>query len=551
MRRTIGALVAALTTVIALAGVQAGSALAAPAPCTVVPTVHTSSPANVTATGATVQGTLNPNGCETSYDFEYGGTTAYGAATAGATGGTGTTGVTVSATLSGLSPQTTYHVRLVATSAAGPAEGNDVTFTTPPSCAPGTGTLPAVTTGAATGITAADAALHGTVNPQACATNYYFEYGTTTAYGAKTAVGSAGTGTAATSVSAAITGLAAHTTYHARLVATSAVGTTTGPDVTFTTAVSCAPHTGTAPAVVTKPATGLSTTGAKLTGSVTPNGCATTYVFDYGTTSAYGATTSSHSAGSGTAAVAVSTSISKLTPSTTYHFRLVATSATGTSDGADATFTTPADCRPGKTPPPAVAAEPAAAISDSGATLQAAIDPRGCATTYHFEYGLTAAYGSNTAAASAGSGVAAVPASAPISGLAAGTVFHYRVVAVSATGTTDGPDQAFRTAAVPRPPTVTVASRTDPVTRAFVARIKLGCNSGLGPCQGVVSLFRNHRLIGHRAYTIRAGGTAIVAVVLNGRGRHMFGGGRRRLIEVVARGNGHVARRYVTLVRRR
>jgi hypothetical protein len=550
MRRTIAALLTALAATIAMAATQVGPAAAASAPCTVAPTVHTSATTNVIATGATAQGTVNPNGCATTYQFEYGGTAAYGAATTSASAGAGTTAGAVSATLAGLAPQTTYHVRLVATSAAGPTDGGDVTFTTPPSCAPGTGTLPAVVTSAPSSITATDATLRGTVNPESCATTYDFEYGTTTAYGSKTAVASAGSGASVRSVSAAISGLAAHTTYHARLVATSAVGTTDGPDVTFTTAVSCAPHTGSEPTVVTRPATSLTVSGAKLTGAVTPNGCATTYHFEYGGTPAYGATTASHSAGSSTAAVAVSASIAKLMPATTYHFRLVATSASGTTDGNDVSFTTPADCRAGKSAPPAAVTTPATAVGNNGATLTAAINPRGCATTYHFDYGLTTAYGSSTATAGAGAGTAAVPAAAAITGLAAGTVFHYRVVAVSATGTTDGADRSFLTAAPAAPPTTTIPSPTDSVGRGGIARVTLGCNSGGAPCHGTLRLFRNHRLIGHRGYTVNAGARTVVAVRLNRRGRRMFGSHRRRLVEVVARGNGRVARRYVTAVRR-
>ena len=357
MMRSIAAPAATIAAALVLAGLVLagpllGSAHAAPPPCSVAPTVHTSAATEVTATGATLSGTVNPNGCDTTYDFEYGGTTAYGATTTGATGGAGTSAQTLSATLTGLSPQTTYHVRIVATNAAGPADGNDVSFTTPASCAPGTGTLPTVVTSAATGVTATDATLHGTVDPQSCATNAYFVYGQTTAYGAKTATVSAGSGTAAKSISAAISGLAPHTTYHARLIATSAVGTTEGPDVTFTTPVSCAPGTGSRPAVVTRPATSVTVSGAKLTGTVNPDGCATTYRFEYGGTSAYGASTGSHSAGAGTTAVSAAVAISKLNPSTTYHFRLVATSAVGSVNGADVTFTTPADCKAGSPRPP-------------------------------------------------------------------------------------------------------------------------------------------------------------------------------------------------------
>jgi hypothetical protein len=93
---------------------------------------------------------------------------------------------------------------------------------------------PAVTTGAASAVTATTATLHGTVMPNKEMTTYRFEYGTTTAYGSQTPAGTT-SGNASKAVSADITGLAPSTTYHFRLVATNASGTVTGADARFTT----------------------------------------------------------------------------------------------------------------------------------------------------------------------------------------------------------------------------------------------------------------------------------------------------------------------------
>ena len=71
-----------------------------------------------------------------------------------------------------------------------------------------------------------------------------------------------------------------------------------------------------------------------------PLGRGTSWHFDYGTTTSYGSRTSNQNAGSGGAAVNVSTALSGLAPSTTYHFRLVASSNAGTSNGTDQNFTT-------------------------------------------------------------------------------------------------------------------------------------------------------------------------------------------------------------------
>lgn len=100
---------------------------------------------------------------------------------------------------------------------------------------------PAVSTGSATSATASSATLGGTVNPEGQATTYQFEYGLTTAYGTTTASTSAGSGTSAMPVMAMVASLAPNTTYHFRLVATNASGTTLGSDKTFKTAKPSSP----------------------------------------------------------------------------------------------------------------------------------------------------------------------------------------------------------------------------------------------------------------------------------------------------------------------
>lgn len=97
-------------------------------------------------------------------------------------------------------------------------------------------TAPKATTGAATQVTYQSAVLAGRANPEGAATEVYFQYGTTTAYGDTSAPIQLGAGTAATAVSSTVQGLAAFTTYDYRLVAVSANGTTHGLNHTFKTA---------------------------------------------------------------------------------------------------------------------------------------------------------------------------------------------------------------------------------------------------------------------------------------------------------------------------
>lgn len=90
----------------------------------------------------------------------------------------------------------------------------------------------------------------------------------------------------------------------------------------------------------TGPASDLSPTGATLHGLVEPDGAQTVYSFNYGTTIAYGASTTQRTSSSASGVLA-SEPITGLQPNTTYHYRLVASSGTITTVGENRTFTTP------------------------------------------------------------------------------------------------------------------------------------------------------------------------------------------------------------------
>ena len=96
---------------------------------TPLPVVVTGVASNVGDTTATLNGTVNPSGSETTYQFQYGLTTAYGSTTTSTSAGNGFTAVPVSAALTGLIPGTLYHFRVTATNSGGTANGVDATFT--------------------------------------------------------------------------------------------------------------------------------------------------------------------------------------------------------------------------------------------------------------------------------------------------------------------------------------------------------------------------------------------------------------------------------------
>jgi hypothetical protein len=95
-----------------------------------------------------------------------------------------------------------------------------------------------------------------------------------------------------------------------------------------------------APATSTTGASSVTSSGARLAGTVNPRGQATTYYFEYGTTRSYGSRTPVRPAGSGTIARRVTATVGGLAPRTRYHFRLVAGNATGVNSGVNRSFRT-------------------------------------------------------------------------------------------------------------------------------------------------------------------------------------------------------------------
>jgi phosphodiesterase/alkaline phosphatase D-like protein len=191
-------------------------------------TLSTGSASEVTQTSATLWGQIDPNDGSASYYFEYGLTGSYGSITSTTSGLTGSGAQSVSQSISGLSPNTVYHFRVVAYNSGGTSYGADQTFTTLPN-------PPTVTTGSASGVTQTSATLWGQVDPNDGSTSYYFEYGLTDSYGSITSTTSGLTGSGAQSVSQSISGLSADTTYYYRLVAYNSGGTSYGVNLTFTT----------------------------------------------------------------------------------------------------------------------------------------------------------------------------------------------------------------------------------------------------------------------------------------------------------------------------
>lgn len=203
-----------------------------------------------------------------------------------------------------------------------------------------------------------------------------------------------------------------------------------------------------APTATTGEATSLAPTSATLSGSANPNGIETHYYIEWGTEAskpyeAFAPTPyPGEDIGAGKTTLNKSVSATGLKPYTTYYYKLVAKSATGTGEGVEKSFATPAQKASATT-------EAASSVQFRRATLNGKVNPNGAPTEYFYQYGTTSSYGLETSKVSAGSGSSAVSAPFTETGLSPNTTYHFRLVANNPAGLSYGGEETFTTAAVP------------------------------------------------------------------------------------------------------
>ena len=169
-------------------------------------------------------------------------------------------------------------------------------------------------------------------------------------------------------------------------------------------------------------------------------------------------------------------------------------------------------------------------LTTTSANLAGTVNPNTLSTTVRFAFGKTTAYGSLTPLVAAGSGTAAVAASAALTGLEPGTLYHYRVMAANGDGATVGADRTFTTAAVPKTTTprttlpafggVSILTKSARADRKGRVSVKVRCPaSAVVRCKGRLSLTakvkRKTVKLGRASFSIAPGKTKTVRIKLS------------------------------------
>lgn len=137
------------------------------------------------------------------------------------------------------------------------------------------------------------------------------------------------------------------------------------------------------------------------------------------------------------------------TTATTYSFKITVKSGSQTISNVFTLTVSPQQ-------PPTVTTLAASSITTGSATLNASVNPNGASTTLYFQYGRTTSYGSTSSSQSIGT--TSGNYNMPVSGLSAGTLYHFRAVAYNLGGTNFGSDLTFTTSNPPPPTVITLAA---------------------------------------------------------------------------------------------
>lgn len=457
------------------------------------PTIITNAAGPVSSLSATLNSSVNPNSDATTVWYRYStgspGTTCADSATWGGVAtvkttpvsvGNGTVAVNNATAISGLTNSKVYYFCALAQNGSGVSYGAVLSFTT--TAIPS----PTVTTTSATLILPGAATLNGSANPNGFATTAWFRYSTAlptggvvdgtcpsavedvvTPWGTRTSGPdqALGSGLVSASYAMGVTGLSGNTTYYYCAIAQNTGGKGFGQIIQFATPAG--------PSATTGAASGITSSGATLSGVANGNGgsntiawfrysganpgtCNDTFGTRSPTSSGWGVSTSSNTN--------IIQGIVALNPSTTYYYCMLASNANGVAMGSIASFQTSA-------PPAPTVTTNSATISSSGTTVSSAslsgtVSSNGITASAWFRYstaipaGCDDSFGTRIPASGGTSINGTLSYTQSPGGLSVSTLYYFCAIASSSSGTSFGTIRQFTYMPNPSATTVNVTSQS-------------------------------------------------------------------------------------------
>jgi hypothetical protein len=179
-----------------------------------------------------------------------------------------------------------------------------------------------------------------------------------------------------------------------------------------------------------------------------------------------------------------------------------ATATLALSGSTASAATTCSSSTPQYCPTPAVTTGSATSIATTAATLNGTVNPGGAATTCVFGYGTTTKYGKSSSVLTIPAGTTtAVTVTEPISGLAAGTAYHFELLCLNAGAAGLGGDKTFTTTSTSKPKPKPVKSKPKlkkkkaSVSKKGVVKLTVICSNSTA-CKGKLSISLKKKSLG-------------------------------------------------------
>ena len=409
----------------------------------------------ITNISAKLNASINANGGQTNFVFEYGETTAYGNTTNIETIATSTQ-TNIFAEITNLTPEETYNYRVKATTSTDTVYGENKSFTT---IATSTATL---STTAITNITETTATSGGNITHNGGATITARGVCWSTSQNPTIADSKTTDGAETGVFTSSITSLEMGTTYYVRAYAINSAGTSYGNQQTLTSGTL-------APTLTTTSITNITTTTATSGGNITNDGGASIIARGVCWNTSQNPTTTDDKTTDGTGTGSFISNITNITHATTYYVRSYATNSVGTSYGNEVSFTTEPET-------PSLTTVNITNIATTTATSGGNITDNGGATITARGVCWSTSQNPTTADDKTTDGNGTGSFTSNITGLNMGVTYYVRAYATNSVGTSYGNQQTFTSGTIA--PTLTTSTITNITSTTATSGGNITSNGG-------------------------------------------------------------------------